>query len=224
MSEDTLIKLCGLRSEADVELAAELGANAVGFVVTPVPPRHLPAERIGELSAIVPRGIRRVGIFTNETAAEIERLMDVCRLNVAQVHREYSVEEWAEFEKRSIAYIPVFKTSGPEVLERLRVFEGREFLLDAFVKGREGGTGKVCDWDLAARAASMGRLILRRRTKSGQCRRGDCAGPALHGGCLQRYRVRTRSKGSRLDARFRKRRQIGLWQGMIAIISDEKQG
>ncbi|MFZ0627343.1 MAG: phosphoribosylanthranilate isomerase, partial [Acidimicrobiia bacterium] len=40
------VKLCGLRSEADVEAAVEAGADAVGFVLTPSP-RRITVEMAG---------------------------------------------------------------------------------------------------------------------------------------------------------------------------------
>ena len=38
------VKICGLTRRRDVELAVELGAEYVGFVLAPASPRHVPPE------------------------------------------------------------------------------------------------------------------------------------------------------------------------------------
>ncbi len=49
------VKLCGIKTEADLEAAVEAGADAVGFVLTPSPrqiPLSVAAEPEGEVAGI----------------------------------------------------------------------------------------------------------------------------------------------------------------------------
>jgi len=57
------IKICGMRSAADIEAAAAAGANAVGFVFYEPSPRHLAVGAARTLKAAVPAGVERVAVF-----------------------------------------------------------------------------------------------------------------------------------------------------------------
>lgn len=47
---DVFVKVCGLRTEQDVETAVVAGADAVGFVMAEGSPRHLPLEQVAALA------------------------------------------------------------------------------------------------------------------------------------------------------------------------------
>ena len=49
LPQRTRIKICGLTREADLDVAVESGADAVGFVLYPKSPRHVPIARAAEL-------------------------------------------------------------------------------------------------------------------------------------------------------------------------------
>ena len=71
------VKICGLTRRRDVELAVELGAEYVGFVLAPASPRHVPPELLPELTRGLPEHVRRVGVFVNEPAETIRRIAAV---------------------------------------------------------------------------------------------------------------------------------------------------
>jgi len=56
------IKLCGIRTSAELETAVELGVDAVGFVLTPSP-RQLPLYRAAELRGQLPDHVLAVAVF-----------------------------------------------------------------------------------------------------------------------------------------------------------------
>ena len=51
------VKICGLTRRCDVETAAGLGADYLGFVLYPGSPRFVPPERLGELTRDLPPGV-----------------------------------------------------------------------------------------------------------------------------------------------------------------------
>src|SRR3989339_423916 len=152
------IKFCGLKTLEDISLAAELCAKAIGFVLTRSP-RQVDPALCRRLRDAVPAGIRVHGVFAGEDAATIRKLVLECRLDVAQVHgAEDDAAYW-----RSLSGLPViraFRVQGPETLQLLGAVRGQEFLLDAYVPGKAGGTGDRFDWSLARQAATYGRVIL----------------------------------------------------------------
>ena len=62
------IKICGNTNLADAQLAAEAGADAVGFVCAPSP-RRVTAEQIGEITPHLPTGIEKIAIFVDASVA-----------------------------------------------------------------------------------------------------------------------------------------------------------
>ena len=59
----TRIKLCGLSRRADVELAVELGADAIGLVFYPPSPRSVGVAEAIDLAGALPPFVSVVGLF-----------------------------------------------------------------------------------------------------------------------------------------------------------------
>ena len=135
-----------------MELAAELGAGYVGFVLVPASPRCVPVERLRELTGGLPAGVKRVGVFADADRETILRAAEG-NFDIIQLHGEESPEFAA-----SLPY-PVWKAvravAGTE-LEPLAEWKVERFLFDA----ASGGSGRRCDWSLAAQAARRWRIML----------------------------------------------------------------
>ncbi len=146
------VKICGLTRRCDVELAAELGAGYVGFVLVPASPRCVPVERLRELTGGLPAGVKRVGVFADADRETILRAAEG-NFDIIQLHGEESPEFAA-----SLPY-PVWKAvravAGTE-LAPLAEWKVERFLFDA----ASGGSGRRCDWSLAAQAARRWRIML----------------------------------------------------------------
>jgi len=153
-----LIKFCGLRTPAEVALAAELGVQAIGFVFADSP-RQISVEDCRALRAAVPTPIKAYGVFLRPEPTTARYIWNECRLDFLQIHGAEDDEDYW----RTLDGLPVIRAfrSRPGILNLIARIRGQTFLLDAFVEGEtRGGTGKPCDWTLAAAAAKMGRLIL----------------------------------------------------------------
>ena len=146
------VKICGLTRRCDVELAAELGAGYVGFVLVPASPRCVPVERLRELTGGLPAGVKRVGVCADADREMILRAAEG-NFDIIQLHGN----ETREF-AASLPY-PVWKAvravAGTE-LEPLSQWKVERFLFDA----ASGGSGRCCDWNLAAQAARRWRIML----------------------------------------------------------------
>ena len=58
----TLVKICGLTREEDVDAAIAAGADMVGFVLVPDTPRYVELDRARALAARAPAGVRTVAV------------------------------------------------------------------------------------------------------------------------------------------------------------------
>src|SRR5438067_13400149 len=150
-------KICGISSEEAIEAAAAGGAAYVGFVFYPPSPRAVNATGAAQLSASVPAGIRRVGLFVDADDATIAAVLDRAPLDLLQFHGHETPERVAEAKARF--RLPVMKAAaiaGPEdVAAALRYEEVADMLLfDAKPPRRAdalpGGNGLAFDWQLIA--------------------------------------------------------------------------
>jgi phosphoribosylanthranilate isomerase len=148
----TRIKFCGLTREADIEAAADLGVDAVGFVLWPKSPRALTLTAAADLVRRLPRSITPVGVFVQPTHDEVAGAIEIAGIRVAQVHAMEDpssvmglCETWVAASPGAVA------ASIPADLT---------ILLDAEDDERHGGTGQRIDWDAAGRIAAARRVML----------------------------------------------------------------
>lgn len=144
------LKACGITREEDAAAAARLGFNAIGLVFA-ASPRRVEPDQARAIARSAPAGLIKVGVFVNEERREVERLMKYCGLDMVQLHGDEDASYVARFARRAIkSFAP-----GPDFDDALlEAFPGCfAFLLDARDPVRRGGTGKLSDWDTAARLA-----------------------------------------------------------------------
>ena len=81
-----IIKICGLRREADIEAANEVRPDLVGFVFAKKSPRYVPPEQAEKLREMLSPGIRTAGVFTDEKPENIAALLGAGVIDFAQLH------------------------------------------------------------------------------------------------------------------------------------------
>ena len=157
MNQRTRIKICGLAQEADVEAAAEAGADAVGFVFHPASPRFIAPERAAALARALPPWVTPVGLFVNADRDAIDRAVTLIPALVLQFHGDESPATCNAFAR---PYLRAARMApGLDLLDFSRRFsEAQGLLLDAHVEGFSGG-GKAFDWSLVP-AGVPHRLVL----------------------------------------------------------------
>jgi phosphoribosylanthranilate isomerase len=74
----TLVKICGLTREQDVDAAVAAGADMVGFVLVPDTPRYVALDRAQALAARVPAGVKTVAVVEDSgVRPRLERGFDL---------------------------------------------------------------------------------------------------------------------------------------------------
>lgn len=160
------VKICGITRSQDAELAVGLGANALGFVCWPNSPRYISVEAASAIAAHVPANVLKVGVFVDQPAEEVARIMDEIGLGVAQLHGHESPEYCRELTKKYVVsgfnrtVIKAVAMSGNGSVN-IADFEPDVLLLvDAHDPEKFGGTGKTVNWDAAREIAATRRTIL----------------------------------------------------------------
>ena len=136
------VKLCGLRSGADIRAARP--AAFAGFVFVPGSPRHVTAHEAAPLAGIVRQsGMLPVGIFRDAPLSTLIDVATVMNLSAVQLHGHEDVE-----------YVRGLRRELPETCEIWTALSvGREPLTgrggDRIVfDNADGGSGRSFDWKL----------------------------------------------------------------------------
>jgi phosphoribosylanthranilate isomerase len=80
------IKFCGMTNLEDCQVAIDLGVDFLGFVFYRESKRYVPPERVRGIAEMVSGRVKTVGVFVEETENEIDRMVDFCHLDFAQVY------------------------------------------------------------------------------------------------------------------------------------------
>jgi phosphoribosylanthranilate isomerase len=157
----TRVKICGITRLEDAELAASLGAWALGFNLWPGSKRVVEPGVAAGIASSVRRRVELVGVFVNPTLDEIAHAADSIGLTHVQLHGDEGPAFAAEVARRTGAkIIKAARIASGADLQALERFHVDYHLLDAAAPGLRGGSGQSWDWSLAAHRHSKVPAIL----------------------------------------------------------------
>jgi phosphoribosylanthranilate isomerase len=156
------IKICANTNLEDAQRAAELDADAVGFVFAPSP-RQVTAAQVAEITPHLPEGLECVGVFPALAAEEISNAAQQSGLTAVQLHGGVSLELVRQLDQIFNGQVKLIQTvhwlvDGGEAAAALVAQQLREIaadglvdrvLVDSKVGGTTGGTGVPFDWNVA---------------------------------------------------------------------------
>jgi phosphoribosylanthranilate isomerase len=156
MSHDIRVKICGLRTGADVAAAASAGASYVGFVFYPKSPRNVSFQEAAALAVDVPMGIAKVALVVNADDAFLDGLTAAVPLDMLQLHGSETPTRVAEVKARY--GLPVMKAVGIADASDLAQIDAYAAVADQLLIDAKppknadlpGGNGLAFDWTLLA--------------------------------------------------------------------------
>jgi len=144
------VKICGITRVEDAQLAARLGADALGLVFYPGSRRAVDIPCALDIRRVVPAFVSLVGLFVNPDRKQVTDVISQIHLDCLQFHGEEDARFCSSF--------------GLPYMKAIRVREGQDpltliadhkdacaILLDAYDPREVGGTGQQFDWEIARR-------------------------------------------------------------------------
>ena len=140
------VKICGVTRSDDIGAAVSLGADALGFVFVPASKRCLENDHAAELCRRVPAFISRVGLFQDQTAEAVRRVLEKVPLNLLQFHGSEPPAYCRQF---GLPYIKAISGGDQDsVTTAEQQFpDAAGIVVDSHQPGGLGGTGRTLDWD-----------------------------------------------------------------------------
>jgi phosphoribosylanthranilate isomerase len=165
----TWIKICGITNLEDALVAAEAGADAIGFVFYEKSPRLVTPDTALEISRHLSSRIERVGVFVNQTEDVLCDVADDAALTAMQMHGDNEDPHVADLvvARRPLKVFVGISMHRPNPDGWASTWDSKNvfaFLADSGSPAKLGGTGQTFDWQASQEALSvlkgLSRLVL----------------------------------------------------------------
>lgn len=146
-----MIKLCGIRREADVLIVNDFLPDYIGMILTAGFRRTADITAAEGFLKLLDKRIKRVGVFVNEPADNVRRIAEALELDAIQLHGD----EDKAYIRSLMGQCELWKAvrvQSSEDIKRAEELGCDRLLLDSFVKNAVGGTGVTADWDIIKNA------------------------------------------------------------------------
>ena len=142
------IKVCGMREPDNIRsLISEVNPDWMGLIFYSKSPRYVSDEQAAELKG---QPVKKVGVFVNESEAEILRKVDQFGLSAIQLHGSESPDFVKGLAEKTEAELWKVISVGAEIdwksLEAYLPYVSK-FLFDT-ASAAHGGSGKKFDWSV----------------------------------------------------------------------------
>ena len=168
----TQFKICGLRDADNALVAADAGADFLGFCFVPGVRRQL---LLDDARAVIDELRRRcdgtpprlVGLFADQPADEVNSTVAACGLDLVQLCGQESRDYMRLIPTPVVKMVKVRDEDGLEEATSRTIrdadelaADGHRVQLDKYEAGAKGGTGRTFDWRVAARVAERHDILL----------------------------------------------------------------
>ncbi len=154
-----MVKVCGITNVADARVAAEAGADAVGFIFAESP-RRVGTEEARRISIALPENVLKVGVFVNAPPEEVLRTAAEAGLDMVQLHGDETPETVAAVRAGGLPVMKAIRVRNVDDLADVERFDADLLLLDAYSEEARGGTGERFDWEVAKSLKGRGNIVV----------------------------------------------------------------
>jgi phosphoribosylanthranilate isomerase len=162
------IKICGITSMEDAAMAFAYGADALGFIFYEQSPRYVSPEAAMRVIRNLPDDISKVGVFVNHDIHAVREIYDFCGLDLIQLHGDESPAYCRAFPQSIV--IKAVSPACKEDIGIIKQYSVKAVMIDARESGLYGGTGKISNWELAAKLKETQVIVLSGGLNAGNIR------------------------------------------------------
>ena len=158
----TRVKVCGVARLEDAQLAAELGAWAVGMVFHAESPRMCDPATAEDIGAALKRKTEVAGVFVNWPLDELVHVAERSGLTILQLHGDEGPAYCRETARQTgCKVMKAMPAKDAMTVRKLESYREADFhMLDNHSESVRGGSGRTFDWELARHHSSSIPLVL----------------------------------------------------------------
>ena len=145
----TRVKICGITTRDDAQVAVEAGADMIGLIFYPPSPRYVTPEQAHSIVVHLPSGCSAVGVFVNENLYTVTQIAQTSGVHMVQLHGTESPELCQQL---PWPVIKTFRFTAQTQPARLLAADGIGVVY--------GGGGVQADWQRVASLLRYGRIML----------------------------------------------------------------
>jgi len=140
-------KVCGITNLDQANALQAMGVQYIGFIFYPSSKRYvLDKLSLADIANFKPAGVKKVGVFVNESLEQLLEIVQAADLDLVQLHGDES-PEYCAILRQKVETIKVFRV-GAAVPD----FAAYETVVDYFLFDTDstlyGGTGQHFNWEL----------------------------------------------------------------------------
>ncbi|MCT4542543.1 MAG: phosphoribosylanthranilate isomerase [Vallitalea sp.] len=157
MHIQTKVKICGITTKKEISLINKYDIDYIGFVFAQSK-RQVTVEQVIQLRKSLREYIKTVGVFVNHPIKEVNDIARKCGLDVCQLHGEE--KQWECLEVNTEVWKSISIKDEKSIIELDKFKKVNALVLDTYVKGEKGGTGKNFNWELAKGLSTKYKIAL----------------------------------------------------------------
>ena len=148
------VKICGVRTPAEMQAVAAAGAAYVGLNFFPKSPRFVSLDAARAVALAAPDGLCKVALTVDADDAVLDAIVDAVPLDMLQLHGHEPPERVADVKARY--GLPVMKVIGVAIEADLALLQDYSLVSDQIMVDAKaskdallpGGNGLAFDWRL----------------------------------------------------------------------------
>jgi phosphoribosylanthranilate isomerase len=144
-----MLKVCGMRSAANMQEVIALEPDYLGLIFYPKSARFVGEKLDAEFLSNLPTQTKKVGVFVNETIANILAAVAKYKLEAVQLHGKETPALCKELKEKNLIVLKAFSVDDYFDFNQLEAYEGTcdYYLFDT--KGQQyGGNGTTFNWEI----------------------------------------------------------------------------
>jgi len=156
LSGKTLVKICGITNKKDARDAVKLEADVIGLNFYKKSPRFVSVKNAKEIVKKVKGKVLITGVFVNEKKARVKNIAKQVGLDIVQFS---GTEKPNYVNSFKIPVIKAIHIKNKKSVSAAESFDSEMIMVDSFVKGEFGGTGKAINPKFINKAKISQKLV-----------------------------------------------------------------